>query len=70
MAPLEAWSQETGVWRKASFCQAGECAEVAVEDEEILLRSTRSPATVVRLTTAEWRALAKGIQAGEFASLG
>jgi hypothetical protein len=70
VAPLEARSQKTAVWRKASFCQAGECAEVAVENEEILLRSTRSPGTVVRLTTAEWRALAEGIQAGEFASLG
>jgi hypothetical protein len=69
VAPLETRSQETAVWRKASFCQAGECAEVAAEDEEILLRSTRSPETVVRLTTAEWQALTKGIQAGEFASL-
>jgi hypothetical protein len=70
VAPLEPRSQKTAVWRKASFCQAGECAELAAEDEEILLRSTRSPETVVRLTAAEWRALAQGIQAGEFTNLG
>lgn len=62
--------QSTPAWRKASFCQAGECAEVAEEDGEILLRSTRAPGIVVRLTGAEWRAFIKGIEAGEFSDLG
>jgi len=56
-------------WRKASFCQASECAEVAEEDGEILLRSTRAPSIVVRLTAAEWQAFAKGVTAGEFSDL-
>jgi Domain of unknown function (DUF397) len=53
-------------WRKASICQDGECAEIAREDEEILLRSTRAPADVVRLTGTELQALIRGIEAGEF----
>lgn len=57
-------------WRTASFCQSGECAEVAEEGGEVLLRSTRAPETVVRLTGAEWQALTKGIAAGEFSDLG
>jgi hypothetical protein len=57
-------------WRKASYCQAGECAEVAEEDGEILLRSTRAPGIVVRLTGAEWQAFTKAVTAGEFSDLG
>jgi hypothetical protein len=53
-------------WRKSSFCQQGECAELAREGDEILLRSTRAPGQVVRLTTAEWQALVRGIRAHEF----
>jgi hypothetical protein len=57
-------------WRKASYCHSGECAELAVEDGEILLRSTRAPGVVVRLTAAEWQIFAKGVAAGEFSDLG
>jgi hypothetical protein len=53
-------------WRKSSFCQAGECVEVAQLNEEIILRSTRSPSAVVRLTADEWHAFAQGMRAGEF----
>jgi hypothetical protein len=56
-------------WRKATFCQSGECAEVAEEDGEILLRSTRAPGIVIRLTAAEWRAFTNGMAAGEFSDL-
>jgi hypothetical protein len=56
-------------WRKASYCHVGECVEVAEEDGEVLLRSTRAPGIVVRLTGAEWQAFAKGVTAGEFSNL-
>jgi hypothetical protein len=69
MSPISAQPQAVA-WRKSSFCQNGECAEVAQQDGEIVLRSTRSPADVVRLTAAEWQALVKGMQAGEFLDLG
>jgi hypothetical protein len=55
-----------GAWYKSGFCQNGECAEIAVQGEEILLRSSREPERVVYLAAAEWQALVKGIQAGEF----
>jgi len=58
------------VWQKSSFCQNGECAEIAKHDTDVLLRSTRSPGTVVRLTAAEWEALVLGIRAGDFDDLG
>lgn len=53
-------------WRKPSFCQSSECAQVANDGDQIFLRSSRSPGEVVTFTTAEWQALVKGIQAGEF----
>jgi Domain of unknown function (DUF397) len=56
-------------WRTSSFCDASSCAEVSEEDGEILLRSTRAPGVVVRLTGAEWQAFTKGVAAGEFSDL-
>jgi hypothetical protein len=65
-----ATSQHETRWSKSSFCQAGECAELAVADDgEIVLRSSRAPADVVRLTAAEWQAFVAGIKAGEFSPL-
>ena len=69
MAPFTPDSPLT-VWRKSSFCQNGECAEVATQGEEILLRSTRSPGELIRLSTAEWQAFVRGIRADEFGDLG
>jgi hypothetical protein len=58
-------------WTKAvAYCQGGECAEVSQRDGEILVRSSRSPAEVIRLTPAEWSAFTAGITAGEFRNFG
>jgi hypothetical protein len=62
--------QPEPAWRRASYCQGGECAEIAVVDGMIALRSSNEPGTVVRYTTDEWQALVRAIRAGEFASLG
>lgn len=56
-------------WRKSSYCANSECAEVTRDGDRILVRSTLSPEVVVTLTAAEFRALRKGIQAGEFDDL-
>ncbi len=57
------------IWRKASFCQRSECAEITRQNGEILIRSTRAPDRVVRFTGAEWHAFTRGIRAGEFRDL-
>jgi hypothetical protein len=57
-------------WRTSSFCANSECAQVSQQEDEVLLRSTRAPLEVTRLTLAEWHALVKGIQAGDFADMG
>lgn len=60
----------TGTWRKVSSCQQGECAEIARQGGEVLIRSSRSPQDVIRLTIDEWRALELGMRAGEFTDVG
>jgi hypothetical protein len=57
-------------WRRSSFCQSGECAEVARQDGMIVLRDSKEAAGgVVRYTAEEWLALVRGIKAGEFDDL-
>jgi Domain of unknown function (DUF397) len=68
MSSYGAPSPESG-WRRPSFCQGGECAEIAKVDNMIALRSSTAPRSVVRYTNEEWRALAQAIRAGEFADL-
>ncbi len=68
--PASLPTQRQAGWRKSSFCQSGECAEVLTEDGEIRLRSTRAPADVVSFTVAEWQALIAGVKADEFTQTG
>lgn len=57
-------------WRKASFCAAGECVEIARQNDMIVLRNSSAPGTVVSYTTEEWQAFATGFRAGQFDDLG
>ena len=65
MAPSAKTQRET-IWRKSSFCQQGECAEVALVNGEVVVRSSRSPAETVSFTAAEWQAFLAGVRAREF----
>jgi hypothetical protein len=56
-------------WRRPSYCQGGECAEIAKLDGMIALRSTTAPDSVVQYTADEWQALVRAIKADEFANL-
>lgn len=56
------------LWRKSSFCASSECAEVARDGGEIVLRSSARPG-LVRLSPAEWEAFLAGVRAGEFDDL-
>jgi hypothetical protein len=69
MRLYEMWPKQA-TWRKSSFCAAGECLEIAQKDDTVLLRNNRSPRVVVRVSTEEWEAFAKGFVSGEFADIG
>ncbi|NMO51208.1 DUF397 domain-containing protein [Actinoplanes sp. TBRC 11911] len=50
-------------WRSSEYCS------VAVKrngPDEVLLRDNQRPATVLRLTTAEWSAFRDRVTSGEF----
>jgi hypothetical protein len=56
---------ETGlVWHR---CESGACVEVAAAgDEDVLLRSTLDPDTMVTLSRAEWNGFLAGVRKGAF----
>jgi hypothetical protein len=56
-------------WRSSSYCAGGECIEVAVVDDAVLIRASASPDHVIRIAKAEWNALMAGIRSGEFDDL-
>jgi hypothetical protein len=68
MKPSQLRSKRTA-WRRSTFCATAECAELTHEDGMILLRSSLAPRVVVKYTPEEFRALLRGIQAGEFDDL-
>jgi hypothetical protein len=58
-------------WRKASFCQSGECIEVArLGAGGILVRDSKQPdKESLSLTPEQWRSLLSGIKSGQYRHL-
>jgi Domain of unknown function (DUF397) len=56
-------------WRRASFCQSGECVEVARQGPLVALRNSKNPGLVLRYTATTWLSFVSGIKAGEFDDL-
>jgi hypothetical protein len=55
-------------WRKSSASGTGNCVEVAVDGETVLLRDTKhgGAGAVLAFTEAEWQAFLIGVDAREF----
>ena len=51
---------------RSSFCSDQGCLEVAVGAAEVLLRDSKSPQTVVRVSPEDWDAFVKGVRNDEF----
>ncbi len=64
MSPTGAPQTEPTAWRKASFCQSGECVEVAQLNGMIAMRD--SGGQILRYTTEEFGFLVRAIKAGEY----
>jgi hypothetical protein len=70
MSSCEVGWTTPSAWRSASFCQNGECVEVAEQDGWIVLRDSKDPdGSVQYYTTEEWRSFVRSIKAGEFDDL-
>ncbi len=54
-------------WYKASFCQNGECVEIAAHNGQIMMRkSTQPDADYIYFTPQEFAAFLKEAKAGKF----
>jgi hypothetical protein len=54
-------------WRKSSASGTGDCVEVALSNESILVRDSKQRLPyILEFTFSEWRAFLSGAQAGEF----
>ena len=55
-------------WRKSSASAQGNCVEVAVDGDRVLLRDTKDQGAgaVLTFTEAEWQAFLTGVDAREF----
>lgn len=53
-------------WHKGRPCVEGECVEVAVNDAEVLVRSSLLPSSRITLTRDEWRDFLAGAKDGLF----
>lgn len=57
-------------FRTASFCAAGECVEIAQQDDRIILRDSTQPhGSLLRYGFGEWRNFVSGIKTGKFDDL-
>jgi hypothetical protein len=54
-------------WHKASFCQTGECVEIAAYNDAVLMRSSAQPESgYVFFTPEEFTLFLGAAKAGEF----
>jgi len=57
-------------WRKASFCAASQCVEVAVWRGMLVVRGAeKSNGPMLSYTTRQWQAFIHEIKAGRFDSI-
>jgi len=54
------------VWLRSSYCASNECVEITRENGAVVLRNSSQPRKIVRYSTEEWAAFAKGLRAGDF----
>lgn len=56
-------------WIRSSLCEANQCVEVSITDDEVLVRESRNGryGATLRFTHDEWRAFTAGVINGEFA---
>jgi hypothetical protein len=54
-------------WHKASFCQTGECVEIAAYNNVVLMRSSAQPESgYIHFTPEEFATFLDAAKAGEF----
>jgi uncharacterized protein DUF397 len=55
------------IWRKSTYCANGDCVEVALLEEEVLVRDSKNPhGPTLHFTPIEWEAFLKGARHRQF----
>lgn len=58
---------EPRIYTRSSYCGAGHCVEVGIENDGVVVRNSRSPErAAAQFDISEWRAFVEGAKAGEF----
>jgi len=54
-------------WKRGSACSGGNCVEIAMVGDGVLLRDSKNPDLApLAFTQDEWAAFVKGVENGEF----
>jgi Domain of unknown function (DUF397) len=53
-------------WHRASFCQTGECVEIAGHNGMVIMRSTQPDSVRLYFTTEEFGSFLREAKAGKF----
>lgn len=51
-------------WQKSTRCTNGECVEIAVRDDDVLVRGSRAPGAVLILPRPAWQAFLASLGTG------
>jgi hypothetical protein len=71
MSPDQAGQATQPTFRRASFCGATECIEVAERDGMIVLRDSTQPhGSMLHYTAGDWGSFVRSIKSGQLDSLG
>ncbi|GIH17026.1 DUF397 domain-containing protein [Rugosimonospora africana] len=59
------YDQEPGLdWRKSRRCESGNCVEVAIDGDHVLMRDSTDPAGPrLRFDRSEWNEFLRGLRA-------
>lgn len=53
-------------WRRSTFCNWGNCVEVAPHPDGATIRNSTRPDVTLAFSVDEWAAFLAGVRAGEF----
>jgi Domain of unknown function (DUF397) len=56
----------TTEWLRSSYCADAACVEVAMADDEVLVRDSKNPDQALQFSRTEWSGFQDGIVNGEF----
>jgi hypothetical protein len=63
---LEPSTEHSGNWKKSTASGGTNCVEVNALGEHILMRDSKNPAAILKVTRAEWLMFLNAVKSGLF----